>query len=128
MIGPVDENIIPNAKFLISPDGEKKVWFNSHEIWIEWLKDAGYQPYVNTGEVEFVVRYSDDIKDVQWFRDSAHLFINVGNLLKFVETDTRGGINSYDIATVTSAFYYSQSAGAIFKFEGNKVVKMNFAI
>jgi hypothetical protein len=122
-IGPTNQEIIPNAKKVISPNGEKEIWYNNHEIWIEWLKDSSYQPYMSAGEVDFVIRYSENIKNVLWHDDSSHLIINVGNLLKIIETDTRGGINSYDLASIDSPYIYT-SNNKIYYFQGNKLIRL----
>jgi len=112
------------GKNLTSPDGVKKIWFTDHEIWVEWLKDSGYQPFNMKGFVQLITRFSGPIKDIQWHKDSNHFFVNIGGLIIFIEIDTRGGLNSYSITTTSSPFYYSLSANAIFKFEGNKLVRI----
>jgi hypothetical protein len=112
------------ANRIKSPDGEKEVWLNKQEIWIGWLKDTGYQPYKKAGETELITRFSQKISDVQWYKDSAHLIADVGGVLKFIEIDTRGGLNVFDISTVDGPFYYDTDMGAVFKFEGNNLVRV----
>lgn len=108
-----------------SPDGEKNAWFNDHEIWVGWLKDTNYQPYRKTGEIELITRFSQKISDIQWYKDSDHLIADIGGILKFIEIDTRDGINIFDISTVDSPFYYDKGSDVIFKFIGNKLVKIS---
>lgn len=110
---------------ITSPDEGKTLWFNDHEIWIEWIKDANFQPYRKAGETELVTRFSQKIQDVQWYKDSAHLIANVGGILKFIEVDDRGGLNIYDLATVTSPFYYDKGLDAVFLFEGPRLLRIN---
>lgn len=111
--------------YVSSPDEEKTAWFNEREVWIKWEKNAGYQPFQKAGDVEFIARFDQKINDIQWYKDSSHLLISVGDILKFAEIDNRSGVNVFDISTVTSPFYYDLDMNAIFKFEGNKLVRIN---
>lgn len=111
------------ANLVKSPDGEKNAWSNDHEIWVSWLKDTNYQSYRKTGEAELITRLSQKISDVQWYKDSDHLVADVGGILKFIEIDTRDGLNIFDISTVSGPFYYDKDMDAVFKFAGNKLVK-----
>jgi hypothetical protein len=124
-ISPKIISPISNGEFILSPDGGKRVWYNEHEILIEWLKATDYQPYMPAGQKIPIITYSSTIKDVQWYSDSAHLFVNINGLLKFMEIDIRGGMNSYDITTTASPFYYSKNQNAVFKFNGNQLVKID---
>lgn len=113
------------ANTIKSPDGEKETWFNDYEIWVSWLKDSGYQPYRKAGETELITRFSQRISGVRWHKNSDHLIADVGGILKFIEIDTRDGLNVFDISTVNEPFYYDAGMDAVFKFEGNKLVKIN---
>ena len=115
------ENGITN---IISPDDNKNAWFNEHELWVKWIKDSGYQPYKLAGDTELITRFSQKIEDANWYKDSEHLMANVGGILKFIEIDDRGGINIFDIPAITGPFYYDRNQDAIFKFEGNKLVRI----
>lgn len=110
-----------------SPDGGKKLIYDSHQISVEWTKDAGYQPFEKTGDSAVIIRFPQTITDVQWYADSEHLIANVGGILKFIEIDNRDGINVFDIATVDGPFYYDKDQDVIYKFDGNKLVKITLA-
>jgi len=107
-----------------SPDGNKNAWVDDRELWVEWLKDTDYQPIKKAGDSELITRFSQEISDVQWYKDSAHLIANVGGVLKFIEIDTRGGSNIFDISTVAGPFYYDKDLDAIFEFSGKNLVKI----
>lgn len=109
----------------VSPDNGKTAWFNDHEIWIKWMKDSDYQPFKRTGDVQLVTRFSQKIDDIQWYKDSEHLFISVGGIIKFIEIDTRGGLNLFEVTTVSGPFYYDRDQDALFKFEGNRLVRID---
>lgn len=113
--------------YLLSSDEEKNAWFSGYEAWVRWVKDASYQPFKKAGDTEFVTRFSQKIDDIQWYKDSSHLIISVGGILKLVEIDDRGGINIFDISTVSGPFYYDRDQDAIFKFEGNMVVRISLS-
>ena len=112
---------------IVSPDEEKNAWFNGYEIWVKWIKDANYQPYKLAGDTEFITRFSQKIEDVQWYKDSAHLIVNVGGILKLIEIDDRNGTNIFDITNIVGPFYYDRDQDAIFKFEGNKLVRVRLS-
>lgn len=122
---PLPPSTQETVNFIKSPDGEKNLWFNEHEIWTAWLKDANHQPYRRAGETELITRFSQKISDVRWYKDSEHLIAGVGGALKFIEIDTRGGLNIFDFSTISGPFYYDKDIGAIFKFEGKNLVKID---
>ncbi len=113
--------------FVESPDNNKDAWFNGGEVWVKWVKDSGYQPLKKAGDTELVARFLQPIEDVQWFKDSEHLIASVGGILKFTEIDNRGDVNIFDISTVSGPFYYDRNQDAVFKFEGNKLVRINLS-
>ncbi|MDO8676499.1 MAG: hypothetical protein Q7K16_02515, partial [Candidatus Azambacteria bacterium] len=102
-------------------------WFNEREIWIKWIKDSNYQPLKMAGDTELITRFSQKIEDAQWFKDSEHLIVSVGGILKFLEIDDRGGINIFDIAAIAGPFYYDRDQDMVFKFEGNKLIRVNLS-
>lgn len=111
----------------VSPDEEKAAWFSGYEVWVQWLKDANYQPYKLAGDKEFITRFSQKIEDIQWYKDSGHLIASVGGILKLIEIDDRDGINIFDITDIEGPFYYDRDLDAIFKFEGNKLVRVDLS-
>lgn len=112
---------------IVSADEEKTAWFSGYEVWVKWLKDANYQPYKLAGDVEFITRFSQKIEGIQWYKDSAHLLVSVGGFLKLIEIDDRDGVNIFDITNVAGPFYYDRDTDAVFKFEGNKLVKIELS-
>lgn len=113
--------------FADSPDGNKDAWFSGTEVWVKWIKDAGYQPLKVAGDRELVARFSQPVEGIQWFKDSEHLIASTSGILKFIEIDNRGGVNIFDISTVSGPFYYDRDQDAVFKFEENKLVRINLS-
>ena len=112
---------------VVSPDEEKNAWFSGYELRVKWVKDANYQPYKLAGDIELITRFSQKIEDIQWYKDSAHLIVSVGGVLKLIEIDDRDGINIFDITDIAGPFYYDRGMDAVFKFEGNKLIRIDLS-
>jgi len=124
-----EENVEKKFEFPVdkttkSPDDAKNLIFNKHEIWVEWLKDADYQPFKKSGEKELIARFSPQVYDVQWHKDSNHLFANVGGILKFIEIDTRDNVNIFDLSSAGDSFYYDKDSDAVYKIQNKKLYKL----
>ena len=112
---------------IISPDGKKTVAYKEHEIRVSWLNNSSYQPYKNTGDSLLVTRSSQNINSIQWYKDSEHLIADVGGILKFIEIDTRGGTNIFDIGeNENGLFYYSENSNSVYKISGKKIIQIIF--
>ncbi len=105
-------------------DGDVRLHASEHQISIEWLQDAGYQPFAKKGEIHTILQSPVPIIDAQWYKDSAHIIANVGGVLKLIEIDDRGGVNSFDLGTVKGPFFYDPSSSYIYKFNGPILVKL----
>lgn len=69
----------------ISPDKQKVLFFNNHEILYYFLNSNNeYKIFLN--------RFSEKIEDCQWLNDN-YIIINFGNKIAISETDIRGNIN-----------------------------------
>lgn len=116
----------PSSTSVLAPDENKIVLMSQYEVSVQWLRDADYQPFNKRGDTVFVARFPVPITNVQWYRDSSHIFIHTGALIKFAEIDKRGGINSYDIAATSYPFYYDQNRNVLFYFDSNKLKRILF--
>jgi hypothetical protein len=115
------------SKQIQSPDENKLIIFDGHEIKIKWLKNSDHQPYKNAGDTLLVTRFSQDIVSTQWYKDSEHIIADVGGILKFIEIDTRGNVNISDIGTSGDGqTYYSSNLNSVFKISGNKLTRIDF--
>lgn len=81
----------------ISPDSKKLVYFSESEIRVLFLKEQVSQPSRKAGESIFLIRLSEEIKDVFWI-SSDYLIFSTRNTIKIVETDNRDRINIIDLA------------------------------
>jgi len=95
-----------NLKF--SPDEEKIVSFDEHEIWVIFLEEKYDQPQKKAGEKLFLTRFSEKIDDVFWLT-SHYLILSAGGKIKVVEIDDRDKINIFDLAEFkTPKMFWSQ--------------------
>lgn len=90
----ISENV---KRIEISPDNKKIAYFNESEIWVIFLEDIGDQPQRKRGQVQFLSRFSEEVKDVFWYT-SHYLIFNTGDKIKVSEIDNRDKINSSDLA------------------------------
>lgn len=108
--------------FEVSPDRKKLSYFTRNELWTIWLNDTTSQPLRKAGEKELITRYSHEIKNVKWYRNSEHLIVQVGGGLVFVEIDGRGKKrNQYDITYFDGIFNYEGSSNNMWIFGGKEL-------
>lgn len=83
-----------------SNDGKKMVFWNKKEILVYFLQKWETQPIRNEGDLINIVRFYQDIQNVEWFRDYEHIIFTVGDVVKMVEIDRRSHRNVYDIIKI----------------------------
>lgn len=83
----------------ISPDQQKIAYFSDSEIKILFLEEQTFQPRRQTMETIFLIRLSENIKDVLWI-NSNYLLFTTNNALKIAEIDNRDQLNTIGLATV----------------------------
>lgn len=92
------EKFFEGLKYLrISPDRQKLAYFSNWEIWVMFLNERPDQPAKKAGEKMFLVRLSEEIKNVLWL-ESDYLVFNTEDKIKIIEIDDRDRINTADIA------------------------------
>lgn len=80
-----------------SNDGKKLLHWNANEIYVYYLRDWETQPAKSEDESLDITRYSDPIKNVQWFKDYEHIIFSAGHQIKAVELDYRDKKNYIEI-------------------------------
>jgi len=83
----------------ISPDQQKIAYFSDSEIKILFLEEQTFQPRKQAMETIFLIRLSENIKDVFWI-NSNYLLFTTNNTLKVAEIDNRDQVNIIDLVTV----------------------------
>ena len=73
---------------------DRVTWFSHNEVWVLWVRPTNDQPFRTAGQQELVTRWSVPILHAAWFRDHAHVVVDLGSQgFRVIETDTRGGTN-----------------------------------
>ncbi|MBD3207887.1 MAG: hypothetical protein GF370_00310 [Candidatus Nealsonbacteria bacterium] len=81
----------------VSPDNKKMAYFSGHEIKVLFLEETDSQPKRQKGEDIFLVRLSEQIKDLFWL-NSEYLIYNSEGGIQIIEIDNRDGVNIVKIA------------------------------
>lgn len=84
-----------------SDDGKKLLHWTKNEISVLFLRQWTVQPFRNENEIQNITRYSDNLANVQWFKDYEHIMFSIGSQLKIIELDSRDHRNCMDIAKAT---------------------------
>jgi len=84
----------------ISPGSRALAYLSDYEVWLFFLKDKEGEPIKKTGEKIILLRLSEKIKDFYWLNED-YLILNVGNVIKVIETDNRGNVQSWDLTSLS---------------------------
>lgn len=103
--------------FELFPDGSNLAWATSHELWLLRLRDQNFQPLKKAGDKELITRIGEKITNIDWYKDSGHIIFYHQGGVTMIETDTRGGANSYDIPVSGSQIFYNLDLGGIIKLD-----------
>jgi hypothetical protein len=80
-----------------SDDGKKMLFWDDFEISVYFIRDWKVQPVRVENETQNITRYSEPIKNVQWFKDYEHIIFSSGRWTKLIELDFRDHRNCMDL-------------------------------
>jgi hypothetical protein len=80
-----------------SNDGKKLLFWTDNEISVYFLRNWNVQPERSENEIQNITRYSDTLKNVQWFKDYEHVIFSTGPYVKIIELDARDHRLSMDL-------------------------------
>jgi len=80
-----------------SNDGKKLLFYSNNEISVYYMRDWTVQPLRSENELQNITRYSENLKNVQWYKDYEHIIFSVGKYTKIVELDARDHRNCLDL-------------------------------
>ena len=80
-----------------SNDGKKLLFYSNNEISVYYNRDWTVQPIRQENELNNVTRYSENLKNVQWYKDYEHIIFTAGKYTKIIELDPRDHRNCLDI-------------------------------
>ena len=89
---------LPTNNLILSPDSRKLAIVGPDEITVLWLKDDNGPPYFRKNHQELILKISEKIKEVFWFKTGWHLvYLTESGQTYFVEVDGTGGRNEMRI-------------------------------
>ncbi|OGI17332.1 MAG: hypothetical protein A2Z52_00300 [Candidatus Moranbacteria bacterium RBG_19FT_COMBO_42_6] len=86
-----------------SNDGKKLLYWSKNEISVYFLRNWDVQPIRSENEIQNITRYSEELKNVQWFKDYEHIIFSVGPNIKIIELDSRDHRNLMDLPTLENS-------------------------
>lgn len=84
-----------------SDDGKKLLFWSNWEIFVYFTRDWEVQPWRNENEMKDVIRFSKEMKNIQWAKDYEHVLFTVDNKIKVTEIDNRGKRSTADVASIS---------------------------
>lgn len=80
-----------------SNDGKKLLFYTTNEISVYFTRDWTVQPFRSEDDTQNITRYSETLKNVQWYKDYEHVIFSVGPYTKIIELDPRDHRNCLDL-------------------------------
>lgn len=85
-----------------SDDGKKVLFWSDYEISAYFTRAWEVQPIRDEDDLTEITRYSEAIKNVQWFKDYEHAIFSTGRWTKIIELDGRDRRNCADLINVNT--------------------------
>jgi hypothetical protein len=85
-----------------SDDGKKLLFWTKNEISVYFMTDWKVPPLRSENDLTNITRYSDEIRNVQWFKDYEHIIFSTGKYVKIIELDPRDRRNCMDMVSTTN--------------------------
>jgi hypothetical protein len=86
-----------NMDPLISPNLDKLTYYNGGEVRILFLEKSNDQPKKNSMDNVFLTRFSEELKNINWFT-SHYVMFTILDEIKIIEIDDRDNINLVNLA------------------------------
>ncbi len=107
---------------ILSPDGQKILNYNSHEIRIFFLSDVIDQPQRARKDNVFLTRFSGEISNIHWYT-SHYLIFTIGSEIKIIEIDDRDHINLIDLENIdNSKIYFNFSDKKVYLLRDSEIL------
>lgn len=104
------DKLFSNASgYQFSPNNEKILYYDKHEIRVLFLERQYDQPARKKYEELFITRFSEEINNVYWYTNH-YLIFNIDNKIRISEIDDRDKINMVDLKEVNhqEMFFYDK--------------------
>lgn len=80
-----------------SNDGKKLLFYSNNEISVYYARDWTVQPIRDENDLNNITRYSENLKNIQWYKDYEHVIFSTGKYTKIIELDARDHRNCLDL-------------------------------
>jgi hypothetical protein len=80
-----------------SDDGKKLLFWTDNAISVYFLRSWNVQPERSENEIQNITRYSEPLRNIQWFKDYEHVIFSTGPYVKIIELDARDHRISMDL-------------------------------
>ena len=108
-----------NYSVVFSSDLKKAGIFDKHNIFILFLKEKYSQPQRKKGELVFLTRFNEEIKNLYWYNGN-YLIFSVGKEIKIAEIDNRDHLNIYNLGEFKNPkIFWSQKENILFVLSEN---------
>lgn len=87
------------AEMHFSNDGKKLLFYSNNEISVYFTRNWTVQPIRFENDLTNITRYSEALKNIQWYKDYEHIIFSVGKYTKIIELDARDHRNCLDLIT-----------------------------
>ncbi len=95
-----------------SNDGKKILFWSANEISVYFTRDWNVQPIRQENDLTNITRYSEELKNIQWYKDYEHIIFSTGKYTKIIELDSRDHRNCLDlISTMTDTPFMGYNGG-----------------
>lgn len=84
-----------------SNDGKKLLFYGNNEISVYHTRNWTVQPIRQENDLNNITRYSENLKNVQWYKDYEHVIFSVGKYTKIIELDGRDHRNCLDLISTS---------------------------
>ncbi|MEI6587452.1 MAG: hypothetical protein WCO05_00715 [Candidatus Moraniibacteriota bacterium] len=85
------------AEMHFSNDGKKLLFYSNNEISVYYTRNWTVQPIRYENDLNNITRYSENLKNIQWYKDYEHIIFSVGKYTKIIELDARDHRNCLDL-------------------------------
>lgn len=85
-----------------SDDGKKLLYWTKNAMSVYYLRNWNVAPVRAENSIEDITRYSDEIKNIQWFKDYEHIIFSSGPQVKIIELDPTDHRNSMELLKTAS--------------------------
>lgn len=116
------KQITSNVKLAVFAPDNKKIAFldNNNKLNVYYIEDWYKNSQKQKGDVaSFDLKNEEAIKNIYWYKDSYHLFVEYPDSVNFIEIDDRLPINQYSLIEKFQSAYYDFGGELLYFIQGD---------